>query len=315
MANGTSLKISDPEEMQEALAPIVGELHVRPSRGTDFHTRLSLKPKGKVGLFTARANSIQVHQEPHTPFFSINVPLGRPLSISQASHPHEFLDDINFTRPDRPIDIKAAVDCRILVVILYREMMQEHVARLTRSTRSLESGMQTRLSMKTSDGHALLRSLARLWSEPRAVNPTNGAQIRLAELEDEAITNFILAATEAGEDPDLSCPDTAPGCVRLAEDYLCARLDQPVSRAELAEASSASIRTLSRGFMRRHGKGPMQFLKARRLDAAYRDLLGANPESTSVTEVALRYGFNHLGKFASDYRQVFRESPSVTLRT
>jgi len=315
MEHDTSLDLFDPDEFQEALAPTVGESRIRPARGADFHVRLTLKPKEKVGLFTARANSIQVHQEPRLPFYGINLPLGRPLTVSQASHPHEFLDDINLTRPDRPIDIKAAMDCRILVVILYREMMQEHVARLSRSTRPLESRMQTGLSMKTPDGHALVRSLARLWSEPVSGGQSPGAQIRLAELEDEVITNYILAATGTGNYADQSSPNIAPHCLRLAEDYLCARLDQPISRAELAAASGASIRTLSRAFMRRHGKGPMQFLKARRLDAAYRALLGATPESTSVTKVALRYGFNHLGKFASDYRQAFRESPSVTLRS
>ena len=314
MSHSESLNLLDPEEMQDTIAPIIGESHVRPAWGSDFHTRLSLKPKGKVGLFTVRANSIQVHIKPPMPFFGVNVPLGRPLSISQASRPHEFLDDINLTRPDRPIDIKAAVDCRVLAVILYREMMQEHAARLTRSARPLESRMQTGLSMKTPDGHALGRSLARLWSAPLPDSQTPGAQIRLAELEDDVITNFILAATETGDYADQSSPNIAPHCLRLAEDYLCARLDRPVSRAELAAASGASIRTLSRAFMRRHGLGPMQFLKARRLDATYRDLLGTSPEYTSVTEVALRYGFNHLGKFASDYRQTFGESPSATLR-
>ena len=58
----------------------------------------------------------------------------------------------------------------------------------------------------------------------------------------------------------------------------------------------------------------MGFLKAQRLNAAYGKLLAAEPESTSVTDVALRYGFNHLGKFAIEYKRTFRESPSKTLR-
>ena len=315
MEHAASLDFNDPDEFQEALAPTVGESRIRPARGADFHVSLTLKPKGKVGLFTARANSIQVHIEQPTPFFGINIPLGKPLSISQASHPHEFLGDINLTRPDRPIDIEATVDCRVLVVILYREMMQEHIAKLTRSARPLQSRMQTGLSMKTPDGHALVRSLARLWSAPRPGSQTPDAQIRLAELEDAVITNYLLAATQAGEDPDRSAPDISLHCLRLAEDYLCAHLDQPVTRAELAEACDVSIRTLSRNFARRHSMGPMQFLKARRMGAAYRDLLGGSPESTSVTDVAMQYGFNHLGKFAVDYREMFKESPSFTLCT
>ncbi len=314
MQHGYRFDLSDPEELQETVAPIAGRLLVRPARGTNFHSTLILKPRGKLGLFTVKADSLKVHLEPPMPFFGINLPLGKPLNIAQIGHPADYLHDINLTRPDKPMNLLANEDFRCLAVFLSTEMMQDHSVELTRSARPLESRMTSRLSMATSAGHDLLRSLARLWSEPLPDSQAPGAHIRLAELEDDVITNFILAATGTGDDTDQSRLDATPHCLRLAEDYLCAHLNWPVSRAELAKASGTSIRTLSRAFMRHHGMGPMQFLKARRLDAAYRDLLGTKPQHNSVTEVALRYGFNHLGMFAIDYRQAFGELPSATLR-
>lgn len=58
----------------------------------------------------------------------------------------------------------------------------------------------------------------------------------------------------------------------------------------------------------------MAFLKERRLEQAQRALLGADSESTTVTEIATRLGFYHLGQFSKDYRQAFQELPSETLR-
>lgn len=58
----------------------------------------------------------------------------------------------------------------------------------------------------------------------------------------------------------------------------------------------------------------MGFLRARRMEAVYQELLGAAPDATSVTEVAVRYELTHLGRFAGEYKRTFRELPSETLR-
>jgi TolB-like protein len=57
----------------------------------------------------------------------------------------------------------------------------------------------------------------------------------------------------------------------------------------------------------------MQFLRNLRLERARRDLLRA-PASASVTEIATRHGFDHLGRFAARYVERYGEPPSATLR-
>ena len=59
---------------------------------------------------------------------------------------------------------------------------------------------------------------------------------------------------------------------------------------------------------------PKQYLLLRRMQLARWALRAASPEATTVTELATRYGFWQLGRFAVEYRALFGETPSATLQ-
>jgi len=100
-----------------------------------------------------------------------------------------------------------------------------------------------------------------------------------------------------------------------AEAYLRARVTDPVYMAELCAATGVSERTLEYVFRERLGVTPIAYLASLRLNLTRLALVGsaAAPEA-SVAEVARRFGFLHLGRFAARYRTQFGEPPSVTLR-
>lgn len=168
--------------------------------------------------------------------------------------------------------------------------------------------------VKTSKFHVKVCARQSRWSESRRTESSPDSSIRIMETEDALIALFIMASNARDVDNKHSERVENRAALARAEEYLNASLTAPVSRADLAAAAGVSIRTLSRGFAKRHGIGPMGFLRTRRLDAAYRALLGADADSTTVTEVATHYGFSNLGKFAAEYRQTFGELPSVTLK-
>jgi transcriptional regulator GlxA family with amidase domain len=58
----------------------------------------------------------------------------------------------------------------------------------------------------------------------------------------------------------------------------------------------------------------MTYLQSVRLDRAHESLRRADPTRLTVSAVAHRWGFAHLGRFASAYRLRFGEPPSETLR-
>lgn len=94
------------------------------------------------------------------------------------------------------------------------------------------------------------------------------------------------------------------------EAYMRSRLFAPISLADLARAAGVSPRTLNVICHRERGVAPMVMLRNLRLEAARRKLL--SDADASVTDVALEYGFGHLGRFSAYYRERFGELPRQT---
>lgn len=98
---------------------------------------------------------------------------------------------------------------------------------------------------------------------------------------------------------------------RKAAGILRERCAEDVSITDLCEATGANRRTLHLGFLELYGVPPMQFLKALRLCRIRRDLSKMRDCGERVTDIATRWGFCHLGRFAASYRDFFGELPST----
>lgn len=90
--------------------------------------------------------------------------------------------------------------------------------------------------------------------------------------------------------------------------------EQPLYIPEICKAIHVSDRTLRLVCQEHLGMGPKRYLLLRRMHLARRALRAAAPEATTVTDIATRFGFWQLGRFAVAYQSLFGESPSATLR-
>ena len=100
-----------------------------------------------------------------------------------------------------------------------------------------------------------------------------------------------------------------------AVDYLRCRLDTRISVAELCRVACVSERTLQYAFRDEFGMSPTEFMRQRRLHAVRRMLTASSAEESSVSKIAVYYGFSELGRFAVDYRRLFGVHPSDTLKS
>ncbi len=82
------------------------------------------------------------------------------------------------------------------------------------------------------------------------------------------------------------------------------------SPADLAEIAGVSVRRLQQAFREHVGTTPFGHLHDVRLERVHDDLV--HGRGSTVTDVALRWGVSHLGRFAAAYRKKYGELPSQT---
>lgn len=98
------------------------------------------------------------------------------------------------------------------------------------------------------------------------------------------------------------------------EELLAANHEQPLYLAEICAATGVSERTLRVCCQQHLGMGPVHYLWLRRMHLARRALRLADPAAATVTGIATEFGFWELGRFAVEYRTLFGEPPSASLR-
>jgi len=100
--------------------------------------------------------------------------------------------------------------------------------------------------------------------------------------------------------------------VDRVREYVIGSGDLPVTMTALCELTNVSRRTLQYSFESILGISPVQFLRATRLNRVRRKLL--SNQKISIADAAASQGFYHQSQFTADYKQLFGERPSETLK-
>jgi AraC family ethanolamine operon transcriptional activator len=104
--------------------------------------------------------------------------------------------------------------------------------------------------------------------------------------------------------------------VQRAREFVLDRIGarDPVQIIDVCRALAVSRRTLQYSFEEVLGLNPATYLRVLRLNRARRDLLANDVNALQVKDVASRWGFWHLSRFGAEYRELYGELPSVTLK-
>ena len=135
-----------------------------------------------------------------------------------------------------------------------------------------------------------------------------------AEVERMMIMNFLMCHRHNYSHLLLRQPlPSAFSAVRAVEEFIEANWDKPIDIPTMTSVAKVSARSMFRQFKKDRGYSPADFAKRIRLNHA-REMLERSGGEASVTQIALKCGFQNPGHFARDFRLAFGELPSEILR-
>ncbi|WP_162146012.1 AraC family transcriptional regulator [Glycomyces tenuis] len=203
---------------------------------------------------------------------------------------------------------------RILCIKIRRSALEAELERLLQ--RTVRTPINLAPSVDLTRGYGLmLRNLALLLADQvRHEEPLARQEIIGGPLW-HSVLAYVLAAADHDYRDELLNPGPSYGApvVNRVIEAMHAAPQTAFTSAELADIAGVSIRTLQAAFRSYVGLSPMAFLRNLRLERAHAELVAADPSRTTVAEVAHRWGFAHLGRFAQAYGRKFGVRPSETL--
>jgi len=220
------------------------------------------------------------------------------------------------TSPGMPLRMRFAFDSPQLVIRIEQEALARHLTRLLGGSLSRPIVFDPELDLTTDGAMRWNGAIQLLHTEVYYAGSLVQRGLGIGAME-ELLMSTLLLLQPSNHHAQLVLPQEKVGrhVVRETLDYLEAHLSERIMMADIAKNVHMSVRAIQQGFRDELGTTPMLYLRDRRLERAREDLADIIPsDGVTVTDVAARWGFSHLGNFAVLYKKRWGESPSETLR-
>ncbi|MGW0883497.1 AraC family transcriptional regulator [Streptomyces sp. NPDC002671] len=206
--------------------------------------------------------------------------------------------------------------CRVLAVKVEPQALVRHLEALTGEALRAPLRLAPTMDLTAGPGRSWARLVRVVADEIGDERGLLDQPLLAAGIQDALLTGLLLATDHPWREAlDQPAPQGYARPVKRVVDAIRARPEHPYTTPELAEVGGVSARWLQEVFRRQLGTTPMAYLRDVRMERVRDELVAAEPEATTVSDVAYRWGFGHLGRFAEQYRSRFGELPSQTLRS
>ncbi|WP_179404475.1 AraC family transcriptional regulator [Burkholderia guangdongensis] len=310
----------DLEGARDWMSSICGPhgLQVRSPRELQFHhsgtvMRSMASTLGYVEYGTDV--TISVHNDTPLNCYSVSLPLSGQQEL--AARGRLWLSDRDrglVLSPHETQDLVIAGNCRKIIVAIPRPALRQVLEGLLQ--RPLDAALTFEPQMNAADGDqaAWWRMVKFLLAEMGAAGPLLNHQQMAVDLEQVLIKGLLLSqphnySQALAEAMRPACPHY----LLRAKQFIHDNASENIALEDIERAAGVSRYKLFDGFREHFGLAPMAYLKWHRLEAVRREML-TDCSERNVSSIAMNWGFSHLGRFSNDYKQLFGETPSQTLK-
>ena len=217
--------------------------------------------------------------------------------------------------PGNPVYTMHDAHSAEIAVKIERYALEQELARLLGHPIEGPIDLPPAIDLSVGPGHSWNRLVRLLHDEMDHEDSLLHQPLIAEQMRSSVLSGLLLSVPHRYHD-ELTGPAVAgpPRAIRRVVDAIHDEPERPFTVADLAAIAGMSVRSLQEGFRRHLGSAPMAYLQQERLSRTHDALRRADPVRVTVSAVAHRWGFAHLGRFASAYRIRFGEPPSETLR-
>ena len=308
------LATHDPEAALASAIGLLGPHRMRlPDGAEGFSARVNAWRRRDVMLsYFAYGAATQINGTSLHGYYAVNLPVAGHADVWHRGAMVQASPEVAAVfSVVGPVTMRWSADHEVLCLTVRRGALERHLSRMT--GREISDPIMFTPAMTLQGGGASWRGVLQTLLDlaERASSPS---PLVAAEVETAVMTTLLVTQPHSYSSILLDEPPAAGRVVAAATEIMRERAGASLSIAEIARQVGVSERSLQLSFRRELGVSPRERLRELRLDQVRRELLLTRAEQKSVSQIAMDWGFVHLGRFAASYRRKFGENPSQTVR-
>jgi len=311
------LATTDLDEAREVLSrQYCSHSLFKKDRNASLDVRYSHSPLLNISFnYLQYGAEVDIRPREFETFYLMHIPLAGRASIRAGGRQFYLRPGVAaIVSPNHTLSTTWKADCRQLMVKIERKLLESYLSRLIYRPVDRPLEFPLLFDLTAGLGASFFGLAQHLMAELAHNDAVIKSRLVCTQLEQTLVMLILCGAHHSYRDALQAADGSAcPKHVAKAYQYMLANARENISIQDLTQAAGVSGRALYEGFRRFKGSSPMACLRSIRMHALRKELLEGE-DTDDVTLLAQRWGFFHLGRFASNYQKIFGEKPSQTLK-